>query len=129
MLTFLPERVGIVIGMASDQIEFGSKDADDVEQGFDQASVGSHNVVQIPVRGRLEFAVCQSERRFVLQGVVDSLDGVARVISRLRHEAEPNRSGGEGQGPFSGEPASQLGKDRQVGVESDPIQSPDAERE
>jgi len=115
--------------MAPDRIEFGREDADDVDQGLNQASVDSQNVGRIEVRGSLEFTVRQGERHLVSQGVVDSLNGIARVITRFRHEADANRSGGERQGSLGGEPASQLRKDRQVGVEPDPIQATDTQRE
>ena len=41
--------------------------------------------------------------------------------------AEPNGLGGERQGSLAGEPTRELGEDRQVGVEPDPIQSANAQ--
>jgi hypothetical protein len=58
------------------------------------------------------------EGRVLADGTVEFWEVPSKSAAiTLGHEGDANRSGDEGQGSLGGEPASQLGEDRQVGVE------------
>ena len=60
----------------------------------------------------------------------EAISDLVFKIVRLGHpEADPNRSGSEGQGPLGGEPAPEFRENRQVGVELDSTKPTDAQRE
>ena len=60
---------------------------------------------------------------------VGTLDVDFYSVRPLAHEGEPIRSDGEGQCPLGSEPTGELREDRQIGVEPDPLDPSDAERE
>jgi hypothetical protein len=70
------------------------------------------------------------ERFQMLFRPLDPLTATIQMMSghHSHPEADANRSGGERQGALGGEPASQLGEDRQIRVESDAGESSNSER-
>jgi hypothetical protein len=106
-------------------VDFGRECDHTVEKCRDVLGMSGEQISEVRFSSKL---FVQSER---LRQALSDL--ALRAADNRRwlafHGGEPNRSDGEGQGSLSGEPASQLREDRQIGMESDSIKPPDAERE
>jgi hypothetical protein len=115
--------------MTPEPVDFGGEVGSYVDEGRDKNDVALQEVRHVDVRGHLDLTVHVVEGGNVPQRVIDSLAHISRALVRVRHLADANRSGCEGQGSLGGEPAGELREDREVGVEPDAIQSSDAERQ
>jgi hypothetical protein len=115
--------------LTAEHVEFGSEQLGGFQQDRDQSAVDAENVVRVEVRGSLEVTVHQANPVFSQEGLANSLREILRVANRLRHEADPNCSGGERQCPFGSEPTGELREDGEVGVKPNPVDPSDPERQ
>ena len=118
--------------MTPDRVDFGGEPDRDVLKRVEQGRHPSQDGPELKLRHVFRVACPNCCFEFTpslrLHGhVAETLTNF--ILKRSHLAAEPNRSGGEGQGSLGGEPTGELREDCQVGVEPDPVESSDAERE
>jgi hypothetical protein len=85
-------------------VDLDGEGADYLHEGGDKACLERHNVFDVRVRGDLELTIGPSDDGPLGKTTVQSLHDISRVMTQLRHMAEPNHAGSEGQGSSTAEP-------------------------
>lgn len=115
--------------MTPEPVDLGGECPDHIQQGVDHPTVSLGNGLQVDERVLREAVFGDDFCHFAREHVQSLRNTVEDTLARLRHAADANRLGSDGQGSLSGEPTGEFREDRQVGVQPDPIQPTDAERE